>query len=82
MRAAGAQVDFGGWKKTFFTDIHRYPPISTYIHRYRRGFFLVGFGFFLGWLGDCSRFHFCAAGLVSWKKPSNAREGPALAGLE
>jgi hypothetical protein len=75
-------VDFGERKKTFFTYIHRYPPIFTYIHRYRRGFFLAGFGFFLGWLEGCSRFRFCAAGLVGWKKPPHDREGTALAAAE
>jgi len=33
-RAAVAQADSGQRKKTFFTDIHRYPPLFTDIHRY------------------------------------------------
>jgi hypothetical protein len=34
-RTAAAPVSFGGLeKKLFFTDIHRYSPLSTYIHRY------------------------------------------------
>jgi len=35
-----------GRKKTFFTDIHRYPPIFTDIHRYWLERFLGQFDVF------------------------------------